>query len=107
MLYFLGFQVEYSPNMTQKELFDLWSKEAEAALGAKKAGIVVDLWKCVGERRVLAIVNVDSPDTLDKILFTLPIMKEMGQYVQVKVTSLRRYEDFASDVNQWLTEEDS
>ncbi|MGB5769385.1 MAG: muconolactone Delta-isomerase family protein, partial [Crocosphaera sp.] len=52
MLYFLDFQVEYSPNMTQKELFDLWSQEAEAALGAKKAGIVVDLWKCVGERPV-------------------------------------------------------
>ncbi len=107
MLYFLDFQVEYSPNMTQKELFDLWSQEAEAALGAKKAGIVVDLWKCVGERRILAIVNVDSPDTLDQILFTLPIMKEMGQYVNVKVTSIRRYEDFAADVNQWLTEEDS
>jgi muconolactone delta-isomerase len=107
MLYFLDFQVEYSPNMTQKELFDLWSQEAEAALGAKKAGIVVDLWKCVGERPVLAIVNVDSPDTLDQILFTLPIMKEMGQYVNVKVTSIRRYEDFAADVNQWLTEEES
>jgi muconolactone delta-isomerase len=107
MLYFLDFQVEYGANMTQKDLFSIWSKEAEAALTAKKAGVVVDLWKCVGERRILAVVNVDSPDTLDQILFTLPIMKEMGQYVNVKVTSLRRYEDFAADVNQWLTEENS
>jgi muconolactone D-isomerase len=55
---------------------------------------------------VVAVVNVDSPDTLDQILFTLPIMKQMGQHVTVKVTALRRYEDFAADVNQWLQEED-
>ncbi|EAZ93098.1 muconolactone Delta-isomerase [Crocosphaera chwakensis] len=104
MLYLLDFQVEYGPAMTQKDLFSVWSTEAEAALNAKKAGVVVDLWKCVGERRVIAIVNVESPDMLDQILFTLPIMKAMGQYVNVKVTSLRRYEDFANDVNQWLQE---
>lgn len=104
MLYLLDFQVEYGPNMTQTDLFSIWSKEAETALEAKKAGVVVDIWKCVGERRVIAIFNVDSPDILDQILFTLPIMKAMGQYVNVKVTSLRRYEDFAADVNQWLNE---
>ena len=104
MLYFLDFQVQYGSQMTQKDLFSIWSQEAETALGAKKAGVAVDLWKCVGERRVLAVVNVESPDVLDQILFTLPIMKEMGQYVNVKVTSLRRYEDFAADVNQWLQE---
>lgn len=104
MLYFVDFQVEYSPQMTQQDLFTIWSKEAEAALGAKKAGIVVDLWKCIGERRVIAVLDVDSPDTLDQILFTLPIMKAMGQHVNVKVTALRRYEDFAADVNQWLQE---
>ncbi|MDJ0599298.1 MAG: muconolactone Delta-isomerase family protein [Crocosphaera sp.] len=102
MLYLLDFQVEYGSTMTQKDLFSVWSQEAKAALNAKKAGVVVDLWKCVGERRVIAIVNVESPDMLDQILFTLPIMKAMGQYVKVKVTSLRRYEDFANDVNQWL-----
>lgn len=81
MLFFLDFQVEYSATMTQKDLFSIWVKEAEAALNAKKAGLVVDLWKCVGERRVIAVLDVDSPDTLDQINFTLPIMKEMGQHV--------------------------
>ena len=32
----------------------------------------------------------------------LPIMKDMGQHVQVKVTALRRYEDFAADVKARL-----
>ncbi|WP_404788924.1 muconolactone Delta-isomerase [Altericista sp. CCNU0014] len=98
MLYHLDFQVEYGAHMSQQDLFRIWAEEAEAALGAKKAGVVVDLWKCVGMRRVIAILDVNSPDRLDQILLDLPIMKQMGQYVQVTVTALRRYEDFASDV---------
>ncbi len=98
MLYHLDFQVEYPDTMSQQDLFTIWSEEADTALGAKAAGIVVDLWKCVGTRRVIAIINVDSPDELDRIIFGLPIMKKMGQHVQVQVTPLRRYEDFAADV---------
>jgi muconolactone D-isomerase len=104
MLFLLDFQVEYGADMSQKDLIGIWAREAEAALAAKQKGVVVDLWKCVGERRVVAIVQIDSVDTLDQILFTLPIMKMMGQYVQVKVTALRRYEDFAADLNNWATE---
>ena len=102
MLYHLDFQVEYSAAMSQQDLFTIWSEEADAALGAKAAGVVVDLWKCVGTRRVIAIINVDSPDELDRIIFGLPIMKQMGQHVQVKVTPLRRYEDFAADVKSMI-----
>jgi muconolactone D-isomerase len=98
MLFFLDFRVEYPGSMTQREMFALWSKEADAALSAKKAGAVVDLWKCVGDRRVLAVVNVDSHDTLDQVLMDLPIMKEHGQFVQIDVTPIRRYEDFAADI---------
>jgi muconolactone delta-isomerase len=102
MLYHLDSHIEYPASMSPKDLFSIWAREAEAALGAKKAGVVIDLWKCVGSRRVLAIVNVDTPDALDQILFDLPIMKEHGQHVQVDVTPLRRYEDFAADVKKRL-----
>jgi muconolactone delta-isomerase len=102
MLYHVDFRVEYAASMSQKDLFAIWAREAEGALGAKQAGVVVDLWKCVGVRRILAIVNVDSPDVLDQILLDLPIMKELGQHVQVEVTPLRRYEDFATDVKKRL-----
>jgi muconolactone delta-isomerase len=73
------------------------------AIGAKAAGAVVDLWKVAGERRVIAVVNVDGPDTLDQILLDLPIMKRMGQHVNIKVSALRRYEDFAADVKSRVT----
>jgi len=84
--------------MTQNDLFDIWTEEAGAALGAKEAGVVVDLWKVVGERNVIAIVNVESHEMLDQILLDLPIMRRMGQHVQVNVRAIRTYEGFASDV---------
>ena len=102
MLFHLDFYVEYPADMQQADLFRIWAEEADVALGAKEAGVVVDLWKAVGERRVIAIVNVDGPDTLDQILLDLPIMKQHGQHVHVDVTALRRYEDFASDVKKRL-----
>ncbi len=102
MLYLLDFHIEYPATMAQKELFSIWAREADAALGAKKAGMVVDLWKCVGTRRVIVVVNVDGPDTLDQLLIDLPIMKEHGHHVHVDVTPLRRYEDWASDVKKRL-----
>lgn len=64
--------------------------------------MVIDIWKCVGSRRGMAVVNVDSPDTLDQIELDLPIMKEHGQQVQIDVTPLRRFEDFANDVRKQL-----
>ncbi|WP_282093376.1 muconolactone Delta-isomerase family protein [Epibacterium ulvae] len=102
MLYRRDFVVEYDSSMQQQGLLGVWAEEAEAALGAKDAGVVIDLWKVVGERKVLAIVDVETPDDLDRILFDLPIMQKMGQYVQVDVKSLRRYEDFAIDVKERL-----
>ena len=102
MLFHLDFHVEYGATMSQQDLFATWSREAAVALAAKQAGVVVDLWKCAGERRVIVIIDVDSHDTLDEILLTLPIMVEMGQFVDIKVTALRRYEDFAATVNRLL-----
>lgn len=100
MLFLLDFQVNYPTSMGQQDLFEIWMREADAALAAKKAGSVVDLWKCAGTRRVIAIVDVGSHDDLDRILLDLPIMVEHGQHVQVEISPLRRYEDFAHDMKE-------
>ncbi|MCL2934685.1 MAG: muconolactone Delta-isomerase family protein [Trichodesmium sp. MAG_R03] len=100
MLYHLDFRVEYPATMSQEELFAIWSEEADAAINGKKEGIIVNLWKCIGTRRVIAIVDVKSPDQLDQIIMDLPIVKKLGQYVNIEVTSLRPYEDFAQDVKE-------
>jgi len=103
MLFHLDFVVEYSAEMSQNDLFAIWAEEAATALGAKEAGVIVDLWKAVGSRRVIAVVKVESMEMLDQILLDLPIMKKMGQHVQVAVTPLRTYEGFAADVKKRLT----
>jgi muconolactone D-isomerase len=102
MLFHADFHIEYPASMSQRDFFSVWAREAEAALGAKNAGVVIDIWKCVVARRVMAVVSVDSLDALDQILLDLPIMKEHGQHVQVDVTPLRRFEDFAKDVRKRL-----
>ena len=102
MLYHVDFHIEYPASMSQKDFFAIWAREAEAALGAKKAGVLIDIWKCVGSRRVMVVADVDSPDTLDQILLDLPIMKENGHHVQIDVTPLRRFEDFATDLKKRL-----
>ena len=102
MLFHLDFHGGVRGDDEQQDLFSTWSREADAAPGAKKAGVIVDLWKCVGERRVIAIIDVESHDALDEILLTLPIMVEIGQFVDLKVTALRRYEAFADSVNRLL-----
>ncbi|BAZ89963.1 MULTISPECIES: muconolactone Delta-isomerase family protein [Cylindrospermopsis] len=101
MLYHLDFRVEY-PGMTQKDLFLIWTKEADAALKVNDSGVAVDLWKCVGSHRLIAIVDVPTTDALDQILFDLPIMRKVGQHVHVDVTSLKVYEDFTTDVTSQL-----
>ncbi|MFO1205655.1 MAG: muconolactone Delta-isomerase family protein [Burkholderiales bacterium] len=97
MLYHLLFSVEYPSTMSQKELFAMGGRGRgrpgcqEGRSGRGSSG-------GVGSRRVVAIVDVDGPDTLDQILMDLPIMQAHGQ--QIDVTPLRRYEDFATDLKQ-------
>lgn len=77
MVFHLDVHVEYGA----KILFAIRTREAE---------------------RVVAVVDVDSHDTLDEILLTLPIRAETGQVVDVTVTALRCYADFAGSVSRLL-----
>lgn len=94
MLFLLWFKVEQPVQLTQKQLMEIWKKEAEAALSAVKAGVVKGLYKVSGKREVVAIVEVKSHEELDQILETLPIMKEMGHSVHVEVHAIHPYENF-------------
>ena len=51
---------------------------------------------------MIAVIDVESPDMLDQISLDLPIMQQHGQHIHITVTPLRRYEDFAADVNERL-----
>ena len=53
-------------------------------------------------------MRVDNPDDIDRMSFSLPIVKEMGDQVELEVKPLRAYEAFATELNKKVTgEEDS
>jgi muconolactone delta-isomerase len=88
MLFFVKIRVK-TEGLSLDELWDIWEPETEAALGAKGAGKVVDLYKVSGQRRVLVIMDAESNDELDQILMA-------------EVLPLRTYESFAEDIrNRW------
>ena len=97
IFFWVQFDIEYH-GYALNDLLQLWSEDTKHQLQAKERGIVVDIWKVVGERKCYAIMAVDKPDTLDRYLFELPILKKMGNQVKVTVTSVRRYEDLADDL---------
>ena len=55
-------------DMSFDELWDAWEEETKAALGAKEAGKLVAAYKVSGQTRVLAVLDVESHDELDRIL---------------------------------------
>lgn len=99
MLFFVRIRVK-TEGLSLEELWKIWEPETEAALGAKGAGKIVDLYKVSGQRRVLVIMDVDSHDELDQILMAgLPMAHELEME---EVLPLRTYEAFAEDIrNRW------
>ena len=86
--------------MELDELWELWEKDVAAARGAIEARLVKGLYKVVGQRRVIAILEAPDHDTLDRIAMAgLP----MANYLVFNsVTPLREYESFGQDIdNRW------
>lgn len=55
--FILSNTIFFLTDMTQQELLTIWAEEAKEALGAKKSGIILDLWKVVAERKVYVDEN--------------------------------------------------
>lgn len=99
MLFFVDFRVN-TKDWSFDEMWDEWEKETEAALGAVEAGKIVAIYKVSGQRRVLAVADVESPDELDRIIMGgLPIAHNLEI---AEVLPVREYSAFAEDVrNRW------
>jgi len=95
MLFFLDISVD-SKDLSLDQLWEAWEAETEAARGAVEAGVAKALFKVVGERRVLAIVDMPDHASLDRMLMAgLPMADNL---VMNEVAALRPYEDFAEDI---------
>jgi muconolactone delta-isomerase len=99
MLMFVDIKVN-PKDLTQDELWEIWEEETHAALGAMEAGKVVALYKVTGQKRVLAVLDVESHDEMDQILMAGLPMAEYLEYEQV--LPVRAYTDFAEDIrSRW------
>jgi len=49
----------------------IWEKEADVTLKAKAEGRIVALYKVVGQRRVLIVIDVESHDEIDQALMAV------------------------------------
>ncbi|MDQ3850710.1 MAG: muconolactone Delta-isomerase family protein [Actinomycetota bacterium] len=100
MLFFVRFDVIQPANVPNADLVETWKREAAAALGAMEAGAVKHLWKVSGQRVVLAIVDLPSPEELDRALGGLPIIRELGAGVRTEALPIYEYSTFADDLGQ-------
>lgn len=97
MLFFVDFRVK-TKDWSFEEMWEEWEKETEAALEAVEAGKIVTIHKVSGQRRVLAVLDVESTDELDQIIMGgLPIAHNLEI---AEVLPVRDYADFAEDVRQ-------
>jgi muconolactone delta-isomerase len=102
MLFFVHFEVHQPETMSNRELTEIWDREADAALGAMEAGAVVHLWKVSGQRVVLAICDFPDAESLDRALWGLPIIQEMGGSIRTEALPIYDYRTFAADLKESL-----
>jgi muconolactone delta-isomerase len=103
MLFFLRLEVHQPKDLSLKQLYEVWSREAEAALAGVKAGKVKALYKVSGRRMVLAVLEADDHDQLDRMLAGMPLVRELGGSVELEVLPIRPYENFAEEMKKALS----
>ena len=99
MLFFVRFDVTQPENFSNKDLIETWTREAEAAVGVLDAGVVSHLWKVAGQRVVLMVIDLPSAEDLDRVLGSLPIIREMGPGMRTEALAIYDYRTFAADLN--------
>lgn len=83
-----------------KEFFDVWFQESQAALEALKAGAIKAIWKVAGKYEVVAVMEVGSGDDLDAIVHSLPIWKLGYAHIvpEINWIPLRSYENWSKQL---------
>lgn len=96
MLFYVQMRWNIEGRLNFDELWDLESVEADTAKGTIESGMVKGIYKVAAQKRVIAIVDVESIEELDRTAMgRLP----MREYLEFEVVwALRDYLGFAEDV---------
>ena len=88
------------PGMDDKEFYQIWKAESEAAVAAIEAGAIKHLWKAAGRYQVIGVFDLPDGDAMDAALHALPIW-QMGHHELVQNQQwipLRPYVNWAEDL---------
>ena len=97
MLFYVQMRWNFEGRLSLDELWDLEWKEAQHAQETVDSGMVKGLYKVAAQPRVIAIVDVESIEELDRSVYRLP----MAEYLDIEaVWALRDYLGFAEDVRK-------
>lgn len=96
MLFYVQMRWNYQGRISQDQLWDLEAREGEHGLDGIRSGFV-QLYKVVSQHRIIAIVQAESLEDLDRnSMGWLP----MREYIEFEVVwALRDYPGFLEDVN--------
>ncbi|MGK5551219.1 muconolactone Delta-isomerase family protein [Actinomadura kijaniata] len=98
MLVYVQMRWNHEGRISLDDLWDIQAQETEQAQKTVESGMVVGIWKVAAQKRIIAVLNVESPEELDRTaLGRLP----MREYLEFEVVwPLRDYSDFAVDVQK-------
>lgn len=87
-VFWLHFKIGYR-GKTATDLVTMWAREAVTALSLRARGdMELDLYKVVAQREVHLFLKAPDAEIMDDISFTLPIMKEIGDQVEIETKSV-------------------
>jgi len=98
MLFYVQMRWNYQGRISLDELWDLEMQEIEHAQTTVDAGMVRGIYKVAAQPRVIAIVDMESIDELDRTAMGRLPMREYLEFEAV--WPLREYSDFAEDVKK-------
>lgn len=106
MLFYIQMRWNIEGRLSLDELWEIEAREGEYAKAAIGMGLVKSIYKVAGQRRVIAIVELEDATQLDRtIMGGLP----MAHYLEFEaIWPLREYEPFIEDVKHgYKSESDS
>jgi ketosteroid isomerase-like protein len=96
MLFYVQMKWNYQGRISQDKLWDMELLEGQHGIQGIDSGVVKGLYKVVSQHRVIAIVDVDSLESLDRNSMGWLPMREYLEFEQV--WALRDYRGFIEDV---------
>lgn len=96
MLFYVQMRWNHEGRLSLDELWEVEAEEVKTAKQTIESGMVVGIWKVAAQKRVIAVVDMESIEELDRTALGRLPMREYLEFEEV--WPLRDYLGFAEDV---------